>query len=129
MNSWESLRQYIKSTYPITDQTPEMLAMVLTTKGGRKQGVFVRKLMIDGTEWAEISTPVCVEADIAPRDALERNAGLAVGGLALLRSGTVVYRHSLPLNDLDLDEFEVPFHLIAQLGDELEQELTGADRF
>jgi hypothetical protein len=129
MNSWESLRTHIKSNYVVTDDKSDMLALVFDLEEGRRQAVFVRKLMLGDAEWAEIATPVCVESDITPRDLLERNAEFVVGGLALLRSGTVVYRHSLPLKDLDVDEFEVPFHLITKSGDKLEEEFTGADNF
>ena len=129
MKTWDSLRGHIKSNYVVTEDTPDMLVLVFDVGGGRRQAVYVRKLILEGSEWAEISTPVCVEADIDSRDALERNADFVVGALALLRSGTVVYRHSLPLKDLDLDEFEVPFHLIVNIGDRLEHEFTGADNF
>jgi hypothetical protein len=129
MANWEALRRHIKSNYKITDDQLDMLALLFDVGDGRTQIVFVRKMMLGDLEWAEITTPVCTEADITPRDALLRNSDLVVGGLALMDTGTVMFRHSLPLKDLDVDEFEVPFHVIINFGDRLEQELAVVDRF
>jgi hypothetical protein len=41
----------------------------------------------------------------------------------------VVFRHSIPLADLDPSEFEGPLHIAVIFGDQLEQELTGVDTF
>ena len=129
MASWETLRSYVKSNYTIGFEDSDMLGLDFELPNGRTQKVFVRKLMLGDDEWAEIGTPVCNEQDISPRDALLRNGEMIVGGLVLWQDGTVLFRHSMPLKDLDLDEFEVPFKLAIQFGDALEQELVGVDRF
>lgn len=129
MTNWQVLRDHIKANYVLKDDAADVVATVVDLDAGRKQAVYIRRLFLGEAEWAEISTPVCVESDIPAREALERNSELVVGGLALLRSGTVMYRHSFPLKDLDIDEFEIPFRVIASEGDRLEQELTGLDTF
>jgi len=129
MTNWEVLKDHIKANYVLKEESGDVVATVIGLDSGRRQAVYVRRLLLEGAEWAEISTPVCVEADISAREALERNGELVVGALALLRSGTVMYRHSFPLKDLDIDEFEVPFRVIASEGDRLEDELTGMDNF
>jgi len=135
MIAWNALVEHIKMKYPVTDETAEMISIITAVADDRRQSVYIRKLSTDGADWLEISTPVCVESDLDPRDALERNAAFVTGSLALLRSGTVVYRHSLPLQttaESDAEGLAMVDALVqstAQTGDELELELTGADNF
>lgn len=72
----------------------------------------------------QISTAVCTEDEIDPRDALKRNAAMTIGGLALLDSGLVIFRHTFPLVNLDPEEFEQPLHVAVGFGDQLERELS-----
>jgi hypothetical protein len=69
---------------------------------------------------------VCRADQIDPRDALSRNGSMVVGGLAL-EGDLVIFRHSLPLADLDPDEFETPLRIAVTFGDK--RELSGADAY
>jgi hypothetical protein len=129
MANWDTLRQHIAKNYKISKDEGDLLGLLFQVEGGRTQLVFVRKMMLGNYEWAEISTPVCKESDITPKDAMVRNGAMVVGGLCL-RDDMVMFRHALPLKDLDIDEFEVPFQLSVAYGDQLEKEITGGqDRF
>lgn len=130
MATWESLRSYVKTNYNVTKDDLNCMGLLFGLGEGRSQLVLVGKRLLGDMEWAEIVTPVCKESDIAPRDALLRNSKMVVGGLLLEEDGTVYFRHSFPLKDLDVDEFEVPFQLAVGFGDALEKELTGGkDQF
>ena len=85
---------------------------------------------IDGVEWAELGTAVSEESQlhVNPRELLIENGNLIAGGLAL-REGLLIFRHSFPLLDFDTSEFDGPLRIIMKLGDQLEKELTGQDRF
>ncbi len=128
MASWDGLRNYIKSNYVVGMDELDMLGLDFRLDNGRTQKVIVRRMTLNGGEWVQILTPVCEETDIAPRDALVKSGEMIVGGLVLI-DGTIYFRHSLPLKDLDTDEFEVPFHLAVGFGDRLEREIVGADRY
>ena len=52
----------------------------------------------------------------------------AVGGLALV-GNLVSFRHSLPLENLNINELEAPLALVTTTADHLERALTGGDRF
>jgi hypothetical protein len=127
MANWNALRSYVKSNYNIADDNLDSLRLIFDTGSGRSQVVFVSK--IGDTGWAQVSTAVCEESQINPRDALIRNSQMTVGGLALVDGGPVIFRHAFPLADLDPAEFEIPLGIAVNFGDELERELTGADRF
>jgi hypothetical protein len=130
MADWASLRSYIKSNYKIVADELNSLTLHFEAGGGRTQVIVVSiSGEVGGSEWAEISTAVCAESEINPRDALIRNSQMIVGGLALIQGGPVVYRHSFPLVNLDLPEFDIPLRAVVVFGDRLEQELAGGDRF
>lgn len=124
MADWNALRGYIKSNYKIAEDGLDSLKLVFDVDGSRTQAVRITKMGDSG--WAEISTAVCREDEISPRDALLRNGKMIVGGLALQpASGLVIFRHAFPLANLDPDEFEEPLLLAVNYGDRLERELSG----
>jgi len=128
MASWDELRNYIESNYAVVADQLDMLGLDFGLDNGRTQKVLIRRTPLDGAEWVQILTPVCEEGDIEPREALVLSGKMIVGGLVLL-DGTIYFRHSLPLKDLDTDEFDVPLHLAVGFGDRLEQEIVGVDRY
>lgn len=125
MADWNALRGYISSNYKIAEDGLDSLKLVFDVDGSRTQAVRVSKLGDSG--WAEISTAVCREEQISPRDALLRNGQMIVGGLALHSSNLVIFRHSFPLANLDAEEFEEPLRLAVKYGDQLERELSGGE--
>ena len=45
----------------------------------------------------------------------------------MLEQGLVLFRHSIPLGDTELDGFERPFRLVVGVADRMEEELAGKD--
>jgi len=127
MADWNGLRSYIKGNYKVAQDDLDVLHLLFETDTGRSQKVLVSKLGDSG--WAMVSTAVCAEGEIDPREALVRNLDMVVGGLALVDGGPVVFRHSFPLANLDPSEFEQPLHVAIEFGDKLERELSVGDRF
>ena len=125
MADWDALRGYIKSNYKIADDKLSALKLLFDVGGGRSQAVIVSQLGDSG--WVEVSTAVCNESQLDAREALRRNNKMVVGGLAMFDDGTIIFRHSFPLANLDPNEFEEPLHIAANFGDQLERELAGAD--
>jgi len=99
----------------------------LPTVGDRTQLVVVRLVTgEDDHPWAQITSPVGKAADIDLGRMLEL-AGQSVAGGAVVSDGVVLFRHSIPLDDTELNGFERPFRLVVTVADRLEHELTGAD--
>ena len=46
-----------------------------------------------------------------------------------LLGNMVTFRHSLPLDDLNIAEFESPLALVTTTADQLEKALVGGDKF
>jgi hypothetical protein len=129
MATWETLRQYIASNYVIAAQDPMSVRLVFDLGNGRSQNVMVVGHMEAGYEYVVIWTLVCHESQISLRDALLRNMHMPVGHLAMAENGAVVLRHTAPLKDLDIDEFEVPLRAVTQAGDMLEAQYTMVDQY
>lgn len=78
-----------------------------------------------------VGTVIAEESQVQhvdPRELLIENGKLIAGGIAL-RGELLIFRHSFPLADLDTSEFEEPLRMTVQLGDLLEKNLTGQDRY
>ena len=53
---------------------------------------------------------------------------MVCGGVAVIND-VVIFRHSVPLANLDVNEFERPLHLVTMAADYLETQVTGLDQF
>ena len=102
--------------------------MQFPTANDRNQRVTILRKEFNGDEWIEMITPVCAIGQVDPRTALEHNASLIVGALAIT-GDTVILKFPLRLADLDPDEFKVPLDMLVQAGDMLEEKFTGQDVF
>jgi hypothetical protein len=132
MASWDTLASYIKSNYKYTEQSPGLISMVFNLQGGRAQTVLVgREVLMDGgEEWATIASGIGPVQQLRPRfDELLMEAGRMVcGGLAIYGE-ILFFRHAIPLQTLDINEFEGPLALVTTTADRLEGMFTAGDNF
>ncbi|MEJ3657383.1 hypothetical protein WEH80_30915 [Actinomycetes bacterium KLBMP 9759] len=127
MASWDDLVSFVRVRYEIMRQAEGELWFNLPTSGERTQIVKVRQVTgEDDHPWAQITSPIgrVDQVDLA---VLLARAGESVAGGAVADDGLVLFRHSIPLGDTELDGFERPFRLVVEVADRLELELTGAD--
>jgi hypothetical protein len=125
--SWDDLVSYVRMRYEVMRQADGELWFNLPTVGVRTQLVVVRQVRgADAHPWAQIASPVCRVAEVDLALLLDLVGETIVGGAAA-ESGVVVFRHSIPLDDTELGEFERPFRLVVETADRLEHELTGSD--
>jgi len=126
--TWETLCGFINSRYPVTAEQEESVELRFSVDADRTQTISIVRREFGASEWIEITTPVCRADQIDPTAALTRNGSLTIGALALI-GDRIVLKFPLRLNDLDPDEFDDPLRTIVELGDRLEQELTGEDNY
>ena len=80
-------------------------------------------------EWCDFASAACKLNQMAPEVALKKNYQFAVGALAL-DNDIYVVRYSVQMATMDMEEFELPLHVVANTADKLEQEFAGgADQF
>jgi hypothetical protein len=69
-----------------------------------------------------------IASSVNLRAAVEATEKIVCGGIGSLGE-LVTVRHSVPLLNLDINEFERPLHPVTTTADRLEQQLQGGDQF
>jgi hypothetical protein len=96
----------------------------------RAQIVVIAREVLDKREdWVQIATPFARTDEVNLLEVLtEVGDTIVVGGLAVM-GDHIVLRHSLPLINLDINEFIDPLELVAGAAELLEQQFTGRDDY
>lgn len=130
MATWSALTEYVRSHYKISDEKPGSLKLVFDLGNLRSQVVFLWRMTLDeGTEdWVQIESPFGRLDSINLRGAIDAMGETVCGGIAALGEFVTV-RHSVPLLNLDINEFERPLALVTGTADRLEQQFQGGDQF
>ena len=128
MPTWSDVQEYARSKYELTEDTENNFKLFFEYQNDRLQAVIVSRFEAMGREWVDFASACAKREDLDPEVALQRNFGFAVGGLCLDK-GVYVVRYSVQLDTMDMDEFELPLHVVARTADKLEQEITGKDEF
>jgi hypothetical protein len=85
---------------------------------GRLQRINVRRFTAFNEEWIELTSAACKKEEMSPEVALRKNINFAVGALCLAGAP-----------GQELDEFELPLHVVASTADQLEMEFSAGDQF
>lgn len=130
MKTWADVQSHLGTKYAehISVVNPNLLALDFPCSGGRAQRILISTFEAMGKGWVLFRSRVCERSRIDPEEALRRNSGFAVGFLAIAEDFyELVY--TTQLNTLDLDELELPIHVLTDTADQLEREFTGGDRW
>jgi hypothetical protein len=130
MAEWQDLVGYVRANYKVADESPTMMKLVFETGDLRSQIVVLwRQTLKDGTEeWLQIESPFANVDEVDVRRALEEVGNLVCGGLAIM-GDILTIRHSVPLENLNINEFERPLALVTFTADELERRMSGGDKY
>ncbi|HEX3780988.1 MAG TPA: hypothetical protein VHX38_15095 [Pseudonocardiaceae bacterium] len=130
MATWEDLVTFVRTEYRVTKVEPDEVRLLVEFEDERKQMVILAREVLDKREeWVQIASPCgkAVEVDLAQLLA-ELGATTVVGG-AVIMGEYVVLRHSLPLENLDINEFVDPLALVAGTADLIEERYVGGDGY
>lgn len=128
MATWQDVQNLLKSRYVLAEDRQNLMALDFECQNGRAQRILVSPFGALGKNWILFRSRVCERSLLEPEEALRRNAGFAVGFLALSEDFyEIVY--TTQLETLDVDELEIPLRALSDTADELERELTGVDRW
>jgi hypothetical protein len=130
MATWSTLTEYVRSHHQISDEKPGFLKLVFDVGDLRSQVVFLWRMTLnDGAEdWVQIESPFGRLDSVNLRGAIDSMGKTVCGGIAALGE-LVTVRHSVPLLNLDINEFERPLTLVTGTADRLEQLFQGGDQF
>jgi len=133
---WGDLVAYIRHSYDVIQYKPDEVRIRVSFAEdeedilGRRQIMVVAHEILDRKEdWVQIATPFARVEQVDLHEVLtEVGNTIVVGGIVLMGE-YVVLRHSLPLINLDINEFTDPLQLVASAAEELERRFTGRDDY
>lgn len=130
MATWKDLSEYIHANYKVAESDDSKMKLVFETGSLRSQVLWIWYLTLnEGREhWIQIESPFGELGKVDLNQALQAVGSTVCGGLALV-SNLVTFRHSVPLENLNINEIEAPLALVTTTADQLERALTGGDRF
>ena len=133
MTTWEDIKTYISGKFGRPKEhnnqyTKErFLEIRIKLTDGRSQTVLVGDVPRLGKTWIQILSPVGTIPKHRLDEALELAYKQKCGGL--VKIGDLHYiRHSTPIQDLNEEEFSLPFEFVAHSADTLEKEFMGVDK-
>jgi hypothetical protein len=119
MPTWGEIQEYARSKY-VLDNEENWFGLIWEYQSGRRQKIIVSRFNAFDRDWVQFRSAACLEHEMPPKVALRKNYDYAIGSLAIDPEGRYVFLHSLQLDSLDIEEFELPLHVIARTADELE---------
>ena len=135
MADWADLVGYIRHEYRVILDEPDEIRIRMSfgddaeTEGRAQVMVIAREIFDQREDWVQIATPFARVDEVDLLSVLtEVGNTLVVGGVVVMGEH-VVLRHSLPLINLDINEFIDPLELVAGSAELLEQQFTGRDDY
>jgi hypothetical protein len=132
---WADLVGYIRHEYRVILDDPDEIRIRMSfgddaeTEGRAQVMVIAREIFDQREDWVQIATPFARVDEVDLLSVLtEVGNTLVVGGVVVMGEH-VVLRHSLPLINLDINEFIDPLELVAGSAELLEQQFTGRDDY
>lgn len=130
MATWGDLVAFVRSEYRVTRVGADEIRIEVEFEDERRQAVVVYREVFDRREeWVQIVSPCGKAAEVDLLALLTELGKTAVCGGAIVMGEYVAVRHSLPLENLDTNEFTDPLALVAGVADELEDKFTGGDHY
>lgn len=129
MANWDDLRSFIFRNYEVESDEGSFVRLLLDVNDNRKQFVFVRFTRNGaGRDWVLVESPV---GDLRRVDLVKllRQIEDKVCGALSLAGNMVTVRHAVPLDDMNVDEFEVPLWAVSATADELEASVSLQDSY
>jgi len=131
MASWEEVQDFIEEEYSAEKRDDNIWIAHFHLGEERSQMVTFSKRVDDKSNviWLDIQSPI---GKISSREkldtALSLMAKMKCGGLIMLGDIYLV-RHGIPIDDLSVDEIEIPMATVCSSADVLEGELVGGDNW
>jgi hypothetical protein len=136
--TWAGLVTFMRREYEVIGDEPDEVTILFRYdpeddeddyRDRRSQMVAVVRESLDSTreDWVQIASPFARVGQVDLRAVLEEVGNTTVvGGVAIIGE-FVMLRHSLPLVNLDLNEFIDPLVLVSRAADRLERRFLGGD--
>ncbi|EHK87640.1 hypothetical protein SZMC14600_09973 [Saccharomonospora azurea SZMC 14600] len=121
---------YVRESYDVIRDEPDEIRVRISFDDRRAQVVVIARELLDRKEeWVQIATPFARADEVDLHAVLTEIGDTIVVGGAVLMGEHLVLRHSLPLVNLDINEFIDPLELVTGSAELLEEQFTGRDDY
>ncbi len=125
---WGDIQTYMRSTYRLQDDDPDMMSVVWAYEDGRSQRVFVRRYRADDHDMVEVKSPFARVGEVDAEVLLRENSQMTLATIA--QSGQVYLAiYNLLLSATTVDDFDFVLKRVASTADALEEKYASADEF
>ena len=130
MATWEDLLAFVRTEYRIVEDTGDEVRVMVEYEDGRSQVIVLCREVLDHREeWAQVASVCGLVRDVDLQRLLAEIGETSVVCGAVIMGEHVVLRHSLPLENLDINEFTDPLTFVADTADQLEEIFFGGDGY
>jgi hypothetical protein len=126
MATWPELRAFIASNYVVTLDTGEALYLQFDTGSGRSQLVSILNLTDTGVNHVCIMSMIGDSEQISDVTLRQMLTEAGFAGFIMI-DGDVHLQHSVLMEDLNADEFQIPLAMVTTRADFLEAKYVGGD--
>lgn len=132
--TWRDLVTYVRQVYEVIRAEPDEIRILIrfgvdADEEERSQMVVVAREVVEGQDWVQIATPFARVDEVGLRAVLAEIGNTTVVGGAVVMGEHLVYRHSFPLINLDINEFVDPLELVTGSAELLEMRFIGRDDY
>ncbi|MBP2478916.1 hypothetical protein JOF53_007788 [Crossiella equi] len=128
MATWDELVSFVKRSYTVVAESPDELRLLVRFEDDRSQTVLLGREVLDSRhEWVQICSPCGEVGQVDLRKFLVEVGHNNVAGGVVIMGDHLVLRHTVPLENMDINEFTEPLALLAATADELEEQFSGED--
>lgn len=128
MPSWGEVQEYARSKYKLAEDNENSFKLVFEYQSKRLQAVIISRFEAMNRDWCDFASACCKLNEMNPEVALRKNMQFAVGAICLDRDIYVI-RYTVQMGTMDMEEFELPLHVVASTADAIEQEFSASDQF
>ncbi|MER7079511.1 hypothetical protein SAMN02982929_03564 [Saccharopolyspora kobensis] len=134
MATWEDLAAFVRAEYAVAEDVDteteyriiedgdDEIRVLVEYEDDRSQIVIIYRERLDGREdWVQVVSVIGRAADVDLQKLLWELGQVSVVCGAVIMGEHVLLRHSVPLLNLDINEFTDPLNFIAETADHLEE--------
>lgn len=129
MATWRDIAAFVRKEYKVLEESAEEIRILLEYEDNdRSQVIIICREVLDKREdWVQIASVCGLVEDVDLHALLKEIGETSVVCGAVVMGEHVVLRHSIPLMNLDINEFLDPLHFVADTADHLEEVFFGGD--
>ncbi len=129
MATWSEFASHVRDNYKILKEDDGQIHLAFGLDDGRSQLVVLWHMKIKGAgSFVQIESPIGEFTPESVAAAVKETEHAVLGGIGCTGE-LVTFRHALPLENFDSNEFDAPVALVVTSADKLEKSVFGGDKF